>query len=415
MTNKPAEGKIKLFFAANAFASVGMNIGVVGVAWFVIHSTGKNSILGLYNAISLLSAFCALITCSSLIDHKSKTAVMKCSSCWQGVLFALTALLCQSGVPPLFVIYMLALLNMPGMVVFTTASRGAVPAVLPAQYLAKGNSLIEITLQLGAMAAALLTAFFYGRLGFVSLMWAGAFFTFAGGALFAYSKNAFDCPSPSSAGWKRNIADGMYFLWKHKKLFVYGLIVFLPTIVISISNVIIPGYVQFNLRRGAMTYGLADMVFALGALAAGLYAARLKTGHIRLQTVLCVVSVGCMAFFAINATLGGFLSVIFISGVAMAGLRVLLNASFMQVVPNEYLGRALAVLMAVSVILQAVLSYVMGRLMDYWGTEIGFVFIAALLLLGLLIWLCLWAVKGHSLAEEKSLPRRVLPHKKDMR
>ena len=393
VSHNPSAAKLKLFFIANAFTSVGMNIGVVGVAWFVVHSTGKNSVLGLYNAISLLSAFCALIACSSLIDHKSKTAVMKYCSWGQGLLFALTALLCQSGAPVLVVIYMLALLNMPGMVVFTTASRGAVPGVLPAQYLAKGNSLIEITLQLGAMAAALLTAFCYGRMGFVSLMWVGAFFTFAGGGVFAYAKNAFDCPSPLSGGWKRNITDGMGFLWQHKKLLLYGMVVFLPTIVISISNVIIPGYVQFNLQRDAMTYGVADMVFALGALAAGLYAARLKSGHITLQAVLFALSVACMVFFAFNTTLAGFLGVIFITGVAMAGLRVLLNASFMQTVPNAYLGRALAVLMALSVVLQAVLSYVMGRLMDKWGAYVGFIFIAAMLLLGLFIWLWLLAAR----------------------
>ena len=396
VTNNRSSGKLKLFFAANAFTSVGMNIGVVGVAWFVIHSTGKNSILGLYNALSLLAAFCALIGCSSLIDHRSKTALMKYCSFGQSLLFAFTAVLCQSGAPALFVICMLALLNMPGMVVFTTASRGAVPAVLPPPYLAKGNSLIEITLQLGAMAAALLTAFFYGRLGFVSLMWAGACSTFAGGILFAYAKNAFDFPSPLSAGWKRNITDGIIFLWRQKKLFLYGMIVFMPTIVISVSNVIIPGYVQFTLRRGAMTYGLADMIFALGALTSGLYAARLKTGYGKLHAVLFAVSAGCMFFLALNSTLTGFLGAIFIAGVVMAGLRILLNASFMQRVPSEYLGRALAVLMALSVVLQAVLSYFIGLLMDYGGSLAGFMFMTGMLLLGLIGCLCLSFAKRNT-------------------
>ena len=49
--------KLGLFFTANALACVGMNVGVVGVAWFVIHSTGQNRILGLYSALSLLTAF----------------------------------------------------------------------------------------------------------------------------------------------------------------------------------------------------------------------------------------------------------------------------------------------------------------------------------------------------------------------
>ena len=50
-------GKIRLFFWVNALASIGLNIGVIGVNWFIIDVTRKNSILGLYGAVSLISAF----------------------------------------------------------------------------------------------------------------------------------------------------------------------------------------------------------------------------------------------------------------------------------------------------------------------------------------------------------------------
>lgn len=383
--------KRQLFFAANALTSVGMNIGVVGVAWFIIRSTGQNSVLGLYNAISLAAAFAALSACGALIDHKSKTVIMKYCAMGQGLLFAVTAVLCKSGVPVLFIIYMLAVLNMPGMVIFTTASRGAVPAVLPAERMAQGNGIIEVTLQLGAICAALLTAFFYQRLGFAALMWAGALATWAGGFLFWRAKNAFDCPAPASAGWRRNLLDGVDYLWRDKKLFICGLVVFLPTIVISVSNVIIPGYVQFTLQGGAMTYGVADMIFALGALGAGIYAGRLgavRRGN-RLMNILFILSVAGMLFFALNHAMVGFFVCVCLTGLVLAGLRVLLNTFFMQIVPGNYLGRALAVLMAVSVVLQAALSYVTGQVMDRFGPPAGFVLAGGLLLLGLGTWLYL--------------------------
>ncbi len=377
--------KLGLFFTANALACVGMNVGVVGVAWFVIHSTGQNRILGLYSALSLLTAFLALAACGTLIDHRGKTAAMKYCCLGQGVLFALTALLHACGAPALLIIYLLAFLNMPCMVIFTTASRGAVPAVLPPQRLAQGNSVIEITMQLGAMAAALLTAFSYQAFGFHLLMCAGAAFTWAGAWLFARAGKDFDCPSPASEGLWKNLTEGVAYLWRDKKRLLFGLAVFLPTVVISVSNVIIPGYVQFTLKQGPLVYGTADMFFALGALLAGLYAARLisPAGIKAWQYALFAAAAAGMGLFYVNTATAGFFACVFLTGLAMAALRVLLNTSFMQCVPPQYLGRALAFLMALSVVIQALLSYAVGRMMDVFGAPSGFLAAGALLLCGL--------------------------------
>lgn len=381
------KGKLGLFFAANALTSVGMNIGIVGVAWFIIHSTGQNEVLGLYSAISLLSAFLTLVACGSLIDHKSKTAVMKYCAIAQGVLFLLTALLYYCGAPVLFIIYLLAVLNMPPMVIFTTASRGAVPAVIPHDKLAEGNGVIEITLQIGAMTAALLTALSYQALGFTILISAGAMFTLAGGFLFAVAKNSFDCPSISSQGLWKNLTEGIKYLCQDKKLFIFGIVVFLPTIVISVSNVIIPGYVQFTLKQNALAYGIADMFFALGALLAGLYSAKwIKTGkRFQAQVILFLMATAGFGLFFINKSLTCFFVCVFITGLSMAALRVLLNASFMERVPATYLGRALAILMALSVVLQSALSYAMGLMMDLFGAPSGFLAVGALMLSGLFL------------------------------
>ncbi len=388
MANKTLfSGKLGLFFTANALAGIGMNVGVVGVAWFVIHSTRQNEILGIYSALSLFSAFITLAACGALIDHKSKTAVMK-YACWgQGALFALSALLYAAGTPALWIIWMLAFLNMPCMVVFTTASRGAVPAVLPTNQLARGNSVIEITLQLGAMTAALLTAVSYQTLGFHVLMGTGSAFCWAGACLFQRAKNAFDCPSPPSEGLWKNLTEGISYLWHDKKLFLYGLAVFMPTVIISVSNVIIPGYVQFTLKQDALVYGAADMLFALGALLAGIYAAKLipSSKTTRWQYLLFAVSAAAMGLFYINKNTAGFFGCVFTAGVAIAALRVLLNTSFMHRVPPQKLGRALAFLMALAVVLQALLSYAAGLIMDIFGASSGFLLAGTGMLAGLLL------------------------------
>ena len=58
----------RLFFAVNVLAGIGFNIGVVGVGWFIIASTGSNQLLGLYGALSLISAFITLAAAGAVMD-----------------------------------------------------------------------------------------------------------------------------------------------------------------------------------------------------------------------------------------------------------------------------------------------------------------------------------------------------------
>ena len=351
------KGKAGLFFTVNALASIGLNIGVVGVNWFIISSTGQNEVLGIYGALSLAVSFITLVLAGSFTDKYNKVAIMKYCCLGQALLFFLTAACCVLGVPAIYIIYALALLNMPCMVIFITVSRGAIPAVWDKSELSKGNSIIEITIQAGAMFAALLTGFLYHAFGFSLLIFVGAVLTFAAYLLLGKSKYSFDYELPAKEGFLLNIKRGIAYLRGRKDIFFYGLVVFVPTVVISASNTVIPGYVEQYLGGGAMVYGLGDMIFAVGAFS--------------------------LFLFVTNKNIYFFLINIFITGVAIAGLRVLLNTGFMEAVKGEYLGRSLSLLMALSMAVQALLSYIIGFIMDAWKVTGGYWVLIGLMVLGM--------------------------------
>lgn len=386
---KPAElfkGKAGLFFTVNALASIGLNIGVVGVNWFIISSTGKNEVLGIYGALSLAVSFLTLILAGSFTDKYNKVAIMKYCCLGQALLFFLTAACCVLGVPAIYIIYALAVLNMPCMVIFITVSRGAIPAVWDKSELSKGNSIIEITIQVGAMFAALLTGFLYHAFGFSLLIFVGALLTFAAYAIMCASKYSFDYELPAKEGFLLNMKRGIAYLRGRKDIFFYGLVVFVPTVVISASNTVIPGYVEQYLGGGAMVYGLGDMIFAVGAMLAGFLAHRFISASSRplWQNVLFAVGALSLFLFVTNKNIYFFLINIFITGIAVAGLRVLLNTSFMEVVKAEYLGRSLSLLMALSMAVQALLSYIIGFVMDAWKVTGGYWVLIGLMLAGLI-------------------------------
>jgi len=54
---------------------------------------------------------------------------------------------------------------------------------------------------------------------------------------------------------------------------VFGVISVVPTVATITLNVVMVAYVQQVLHRGATVYGVADMMYGVGALASGLLAA----------------------------------------------------------------------------------------------------------------------------------------------
>lgn len=377
--------KIKLFFIVNALASIGLNIGVIGVNWFIIDVTHQNSILGLYGALSLISAFLTLAWGSSLTDKYNKISLLKYCCFGQGLIFILTGLLYYAHFPALYIIYGLAVLNMPLIVIFSTVSRGAVPTLWDKENLSKGNSALEITIQVGAMLAALLTGVLYKYAGFSLLLFVGAALAVLAGAMLAFSKHSFEYRLPEKEAFFSGLKKGFSYLCQNHYLFLYGVVVFIPTIVISTSNTVIPGYVEQTLRQGPIVYGIGDMCFAVGALLAGFIAPRLAKRFVEEKTSLLfsglgLLSLGVLGIWHHNIL---FFLCVFIAGIALAGLRILLNTTFMKLVHEQFLGRVLSLLMALSIAIQAILSFAIGKIMDIWGACFGFIPLLLLLILGL--------------------------------
>lgn len=381
--------KIKLFFIVNALASIGLNIGVIGVNWFIIDVTHQNSILGLYGAFSLISAFLTLAWGSSLTDKYNKISILKYCCFGQGLIFILTGLLHYSNIPSLYIIYGLAIVNMPLIVIFSTVSRGAVPTLWDKENLTKGNSALEITIQVGAMLAALLTGVLYKYMGFSLLLFSGAFLAILAATMLACSKHSFDYSLPEKENFFSGLKEGFSYLWKHPYLFLYGLVAFVPTIIISASNTVIPGYVEQALKQASMVYGIGDMCFAVGALLSGFFApfgAKYfkDKNAIFLFSVLAFISLAVLGLWHKNIL---FFLCVFTAGIALAGLRILLNSTFMKLVQEHFLGRVLSLLMALSIAIQALLSIAIGKIMDFWNASFGFIPLL-LLLIFVVLFLC---------------------------
>lgn len=375
--NRFFSGPSARFFWVNVLACVGMNVGVVGVNWFIIDATRQNTVLGLYGAVSLLSAFLTLAFCAEITDRLPKMALLGGCCIGQAGLFFLTALACWMQLPALWIIYALAVLNMPLMVVFSIVSRGAVADVWAQDKLSRGNAVIEITLQTGAMCAALLTGFLYHTIGFGSLIALGGALTLAGGVLAFVSRAHTHAVQTVRENYWKELYKGWGYLCAHRRAAIIGFAAFVPTVIISVSNTVIPGYVEQTLAQNALVYGLSDLCFAVGALLAGLWGGARWASAKAVFGGFLLVSAGLVGLVA-NRSVFLFYVVIFGVGFCLAKLRIVLNTFFMQTVDNAYLGRCLSLLMALAMLVQAALAYGVGKLMDVYCPPAGYVVLAAL-------------------------------------
>lgn len=373
------------FFWANALGGVAFNVGVVGVSWFIIRATGQNTVLGTYGAISLVSSFITLLFIGNLIDRVPKVQLMKWSCLLQLAVFLLTGILYGAGVPVLGIIYALALVNMPVALLFVTASRGIIPSLMSKDELVKGNCILEMSVQIGALAAAALTGFLYDWVGFSALLYGACALLGCAACVLQYNKRVLTDKPGGGEDFAGELKEALVYFRKRPQLWFYGLVAFVPGVVISASNVVIPGYVEKQLLQSALVYGLGDMLFAGGALCAGValgtrLRTKLKEGWLVGFFALSVLS---LLGFAWIGSASGFFVNIFICGFLLASLRVMLNALFMAKVDTTYIGRCLVLLTAASMLFQAVFSYLLGLSMDAWGVAVGYVLLAGLAALGL--------------------------------
>ena len=375
----------RLFFAVNVLAGIGFNIGVVGVGWFIISATGSNQLLGLYGAVSLISAFITLAVAGAVMDKYAPLTLFRFCCVGQTGIFFLTAVLSYFQMPPRWLIYALAVFNMPLMVLFSVVARRAVASIWNNTSFTRGNAVLEITLQIGAMGAALLTGVLYRFWGFSWLMGLAGALCLSAALLLAKWPILMNSTGQHSAPFAQELRAGWVYLVRHKTCLLYGLLAFIPTVIISASNTVIPGYVEQSLGQDALTYGLGDMWFAAGALLAGLLGTRCERLRGRILLGLFGGVMLCLGILWFGRHTGLFYGMVFVLGIGLAQLRILLNTLFMKNVEPAYLGRSLSLLMAVSIGFQALLSYGVGGWMDKHGAASGFAWLLSLNVIGLIL------------------------------
>lgn len=160
--------------------------------------------------------------------------------------------------------------------------------------------------------------------------------------------------------WHR-LRQGFTYLKQHPHLLVFGLFSYSVFAMLLVEiHAVLPSYVNHHLHEKGSVFAIADGIYAVGALAAGLFANKIFTGSSTQKVVMLLTIVTAAIFFWAFATRAVWVIYVvsIILGFSNAGIRVLRLTYLFNQVPNELMGRVNSIFNMANVLTRTVFIFI---------------------------------------------------------
>lgn len=376
--------QFRMFLFADLISCFGNGLSGIGVTWFIRESMGSNAAVGLLLALHIAGGMVMFPFAGGIADRFDRRKVLIASNAFRaGLTFAVAGVV-FAGTHPVAAVYFLAFTGGMGWTVFFPASRGLLQEILSGGEYTRGTGLVETSLQVGTFVSAAAMGLLYVHWGFGTILVIDACTFVASNALLMRMRHT-SLLHPQHQPFLSQIGEGLRFLGRHRALLGYGIVLFVPFVATMSFNVVMPGYVSAHLKRNALTFGLADMTYGIGACAAGLAASAIAARLPRSRAIsgLFLVSIGGLLFLAGNSWVVGLYAGCAAVGFSNSSLRVSMQAHLMELVPGAAMGRCMSIWLGISMCMHLLSSSAAGVLMDAFSPPAGFAWLAAVMMAGL--------------------------------
>lgn len=374
------------FFLSEIFYCFAIGMGTVGANWVLIDKSGSAQLVGLILTVNVLAGFLASPIIGVLTDRFNRKSLLLTLYTIQILLLTILAVLMILNDFYVFYVFVFSIINGIGWTTYMATSRSLMQELLTEEQYVEGNSIVEISLQVGMFTAGAASGVLYDMLGFGWLIMLNATVIFISsmclvGIRYEPLAKQHDSHSP----FVQDFRDGISYLKKEHWLLIFGIASILPTVSTMLFNVVLPSYVTDIIMGNSIVFGISDMFYGVGGFMSGFIAFRIirKMSYrtaISSSFILIILILGCLVF---NENAWILFGACLLYGFGNSSLRIWMNTRIMENVPKAYLGRAIAVWTAISLLLQAVLSIGVGQLMDQTSANLGFVWLVIVMALGL--------------------------------
>jgi MFS family permease len=379
--------RIAYLVIANILSSVGSGVTMIGVPWLLINRSGGDEIYGYVTLASTVVIFLFSPYIGAFIDQFSRKKMLLASEVAGGsitLLFALWGLITgHYEMWQLIAVYFAGSLyysvHFPTQFAFTQEifSKEQYKAII---------SILEVQNQSASMIAGGLASLMIDHVNFSWVLLADALTYFIGFVLFLLIPYVPSKPvhtGPAASLWG-NVIEGFRYMKESKLLTVFLFCALIPFICVMVGNYIHPVYISSVLHGGANVLGASDMIYAIGAVLAGLTVPLLMRRFGSYRTILITftmftLSMVCIYLFPF---IGIFLAVKTLNGWGNAGTRVVRNTLMMETIPNHLIGRVNSFFNAMGMGMRVLFIGASTQIIAYLGAR------TAMLLLVVLLFFC---------------------------
>lgn len=379
------------YFISDIVSGFGVGMSTIGANWYLMDQTGSITAVGLMLSLNVIAGFLISAFAGTIIDKWNRKTIIL----WAHWTRAIALLLIMGGFLltgfKVEYLYTFAIINGMGWTLYMSASRSLVQEILPEKDLIHGNSLIEISLQVGMFMAGALSGILYKYVGFEIILLLNAL-AFIAGSFFLSRIDHTPLPVENSEeSFVETFKNGIRYLAERPYLFLLGVVSIIPLVSTMVFNVVLPGYVSDTVKGDSVVFGLSDMFYGIGGLLSGFIAAPLArkfshNGTILLFFIVAVLNLLAVAFNSLILILY-FGSVLI--GLTNSSLRILMTTTLMETVSKSYMGRATSVWMAISLLLQTVSATGLGIVIDRYSPGVGFICMSGLMFIGLALFIAM--------------------------
>lgn len=182
------------------------------------------------------------------------------------------------------------------------------------------------------------------------------------------------------------VKTGFTYLVNHKDLLIFGLFSYsvFAALIVAI-HALLPVYVSHHLQREGAVFALTDMVYAAGALCAGLFVGKVFKDRQTVSAIILLTLLATILYFWLFLAKSAWVLYLFglLMGFSNAGIRVLRLTYFFNHIPNEVMGRVNSIFNMSNVFTRSVFIFLFSIPFFNFGSNIVWSFLILSLFLGI--------------------------------
>lgn len=385
--------------AANLTSSIGSGVTIIAVPWLLVNRPGGSQIYGWATVLTTIAIFLFAPYYGAWVDRHSRKSMLLLSECFGAIATLSMALL--GAWRGEFATWQLVTVYFCGMFYYTLhfpAKFAFIQQIFDRAHYQSLTSLMEVQGQTASMLAGGLASMLIDHVSLTTILLIDASTYLISLVLqssipyepthqTAESKN-----TPPSNAW-RAVGEAWNWMRIRPALSTFLLCSFVPFLAIMVGNYLFPIYVAQTLHADPGVYGRSEMIFAAGAILAGLGVPLLtaRYNHTRTTVALAVVFLVGLVLVAGWPRIVPFYLAMMLLGLGNAGVRVARNVIVLEAVPNAIMGRVNVFFLVFERALRTLLILLMASLIDTSGAPFCF---ALLLVVNLIAFAALWKTRA---------------------